>query len=114
MYMQCPTCHTRSLFQPQALESNPICPRCGERFSLASAALRGHWRYQLTGFLEGQGQDGLIPVLLTILWLKRRGIGDRTTAATGRRLRFKDLNCEADVIALEAAMHRRSHPAVLL
>jgi hypothetical protein len=84
----CVECRTRSLLEPEALAAETQCPRCGARFALASAAFKSHWTYRITSFLDQPGQDGLLPVFLTMIFLQAPVRLSEVTVVAGLDLCF--------------------------
>jgi hypothetical protein len=99
----CPQCRLVNWLSLKAIDDFWSCEYCGAR-NQTSVHLRsrGDWRFRKSGlFAKDNNQEGAIPVLLTLLTLKR--ILDRDTFAysTALNLRGENIHCETDLAVLE-------------
>jgi hypothetical protein len=91
------------------------CEFCGHSFSIAShLGGRGDWHFRLSGLFGREGgEEGAIPVVLTLLQLYRiQGLGANFLYTCGTQLKSDDLDCEVDLVVIQRG--RESEPAVRL
>jgi hypothetical protein len=100
--IQCPSCRTRTGFEPENLSNNQTCPRCGTTYPLGPNLRTAAWKFRRSGFYEEEGAGGIVPVLLTLGALRETGLFDTHLAETSHELRWTsatgDRQCETDVL----------------
>jgi hypothetical protein len=101
--LQCAQCRLVSWLSLKAIDDFWTCEYCGaSNQTSVDLRTRGDWRFRKSGlFAKDNNQEGAIPVLLTLLTLKR--ILDRDTFAysTALNLNGENVNCETDLAVLE-------------
>jgi hypothetical protein len=103
--LQCEQCKLLNWLSLKAIDDFWTCEYCGgENRTSLHLRSRGDWRFRKSGlFAKDNNQEGAIPVLLTLLTLKR--VLDHGTFAysTALNLHGTNVNCETDLAVLEYA-----------
>ncbi|HEY2093378.1 MAG TPA: hypothetical protein VGJ81_15975 [Thermoanaerobaculia bacterium] len=101
--LQCEQCRLVNWLSLKAVDDFWTCEYCGaENRTSVHLRSRGDWRFRKSGlFAKDNNQEGAIPVLLTLLTMKR--ILDHGTFAysTALNLNGDNVNCETDLAVLE-------------
>jgi hypothetical protein len=103
--LTCPTCTLDGWVSLDRLTEEFRCEYCGHVSVLATQLKdRGDWRFRLSGLLaRPEGEQGAIPVAMTLLQLLRRhnSTGGAFLWTTGLTLKKGGLSCEADLAVIE-------------
>lgn len=112
--LKCPRC-TLLFWVSMPVQETCRCELCGHSFAIAPYLEdRGDWRFRLSGlFGRKGGEEGAIPVVLTLLQLLRiHDHGEAFLYTCGTILRIDGQECEADLIVIERG--REGNPSVML
>lgn len=101
--LQCEQCRLLNWLSLKAVDDFWTCEYCGaENRMSVQLRSRGDWRFRKSGlFAKENNQEGAIPVLLTLLTVKR--VLDHGTFAysTALNLHGENVNCETDLAVVE-------------
>jgi hypothetical protein len=103
----CPTCGLKSIVPYSEFEDSWVCTFCGERQQLSPLVpteFRGErsaWVYKRCGFFgKDNNQEGALPVILTLMQLKRLFDSSSFAYSTAHSLVLGEHRCETDLVVL--------------
>jgi hypothetical protein len=109
--LRCAKCHLSNWLSVNRLDESWSCEYCGEKQPIATllASPAGKWRFRKSGLLgKDNNQEGAIPVLLTLLQLKRILEHPSFVYSAGLNLTGDNIDCEIDLCILQYVRHEQA------
>ena len=99
----CNQCKLKNWLSLKNVDDTWICEYCGSNDAISTHLKnRGDWRFRKSGlFAKDNHQEGAIPVLLTLLTMKRVLDRDHFSYTTALKLNGEKINCESDFCVME-------------
>lgn len=104
LILECPRCLLKFWLGIQSFGEESRCEFCGEAFEVTPQLKdRGDWRFRVTGLFGSKGgEEGAIPVVLTLLQLLRmQGPSGSFLYTCPTKLVGDGVDCETDFIVIE-------------
>lgn len=101
--LTCEHCKLENWLTLKAIDDQWLCEYCGGT-NQTSGHLnnKGDWKFRKSGlFSKGNHQEGAIPVLLTLLTLKRIANHSNFNYTTALKLNGEGINCETDLFVMQ-------------
>ncbi len=101
--LTCEHCRLTNWLSLKDIDDKWLCEYCGgENQTSRHLKHKGDWKFRKSGlFAKGNHQEGAIPVLLTLLTLKRIADHSNFTYTTALELSGEGVNCETDLFVMQ-------------
>jgi len=112
--LTCEQCRLKNWLTLKSIDDFWICEYCGGQNQTSThLKTRGDWKFRKSGlFAKDNHQEGAIPVLLTLLAIKRIADHSNFTYSTALELSGENLGCETDLCIVQYGRHDKIEIAI--
>ena len=112
--LTCEQCRLKNWLTLKSIDDFWMCEYCGGQNQTSThLKTRGDWKFRKSGlFAKDNHQEGAIPVLLTLLAIKRIADHSNFTYSTALELSGENLGCETDLCIVQYGRHDKIEIAI--